>query len=447
MSDFRRILSNAGWNLLGNILPLGAALVAVPFLLGRLGTERFGILSLAWVLIGYFSLFDLGLGRALTKMVAERSETGRDGELAGLCSTGLALVAGIGVIGGLIVAAAIPLGGPWFDDLSPLLSSEARRTLALIALGVPLVVVTAALRGILEGFQRFRLLSAIRVPAGVAMFMAPCASALFSPRLDWAVASIVATRLLVVMAHLVPSQRLVRMTWSGVQRQWITPMLSFGGWLTVSNVVGPVIVYADRFIVGALLSASMLAYYAAPFDVVARLLLFPMALTGALFPALSKAHGLDLAAARELRRRSLVLTLSVVVPLAAVGALAAGPALHMWIGAEFAANSTRVMQILLVGFVFNAAAQIPFAALHSQGCTRQPALLHLIELPIYLGVLVLLVQRYGLEGAACAWALRALFDWAAMTLMLRVVERPSVAVQPTVSAMESATARRASATG
>jgi len=49
-----------------------AALVAIPVTLRGLGTERFGALSLAWLLIGYLSLFDLGLGRALTKLAAER---------------------------------------------------------------------------------------------------------------------------------------------------------------------------------------------------------------------------------------------------------------------------------------------------------------------------------------------------------------------------------------
>ena len=32
----------------------------------------FGVLSLVWMFIGYFSLFDLGLGRATTKLVAEK---------------------------------------------------------------------------------------------------------------------------------------------------------------------------------------------------------------------------------------------------------------------------------------------------------------------------------------------------------------------------------------
>lgn len=423
MSDFRRILANTGWNLLGTVLPLSVAVVAVPFLLHRMGTERFGLLSLAWVLIGYFSLFDLGLGRALTKMVALHSDGGPDEKLSALCSTGMALVCLLGLAGALLVAAALPFSDLWIDRLPEEMHDEARHAMVLIALGVPLVVGTAALRGILEGFQRFRLLNSIRVPAGIALFLAPCASAWFSPRLDWAIGALLVTRLVVVAAHALPCAGLVRLAASQVRREWIAPLLHFGGWLTVSSVLGPVIVYIDRFVIGAMLSAASMAYYSAPFDIVSRLLLIPIALTGALFPALTRAQGTDPLAAQRLRSRSLQLTLVVVVPLAAFGALIAEPAVRLWLGAEFATQSAGVMRILLLGFVFNATAQIPFAAMQGHGLTRQTALLHLSELPVYITILVVLVQRHGLEGAAIAWTLRALVDWAGLTLLLRAFER------------------------
>ena len=423
MSDFKRVLANAGWNLLGTVLPLVVAVVAVPFLLHRIGAERLGLLSLAWVLIGYFSLFDLGLGRALTKMVALHAEPGAEAKLSALCSTGMALVGMLGLAGGLLVAAAIPFSDLWIKPLPQEMHDEARHALVLIALGVPLVVGTAALRGILEGFQRFRLLNAIRVPAGVALFLAPCASAWFSPRLDWAIGALLVTRLVVLAAHVLPCASLVHLAAAKVQREWVAPLLHFGGWLTVSSVLGPVIVYIDRFVIGAMLSAASMAYYSAPFDIVSRLLLIPVALTGALFPALTRAQGADPLAAQRLRKRSLQLTLLVVVPLAALGALIAEPAVRLWLGAEFAAQSAGVMRILLLGFVFNAAAQIPFAAMQGHGLTRQTALLHLIELPVYVTVLILLVQSHGLEGAAVAWALRALIDWAGLTWLLHAFER------------------------
>ncbi|WP_337871671.1 MATE family efflux transporter, partial [Ignavibacterium sp.] len=71
-SSLKVIAKNSIYNLFGYILPLLVALVAIPVLLSNLGTEKFGLLNLAWIIIGYFGFFDLGVGRALTKIVAEK---------------------------------------------------------------------------------------------------------------------------------------------------------------------------------------------------------------------------------------------------------------------------------------------------------------------------------------------------------------------------------------
>jgi O-antigen/teichoic acid export membrane protein len=57
---------NTLWNLAGSGLPLIAAAALISFMLQRLGNEAFGVLTLIWAIIGYFSLFDMGVGRALT---------------------------------------------------------------------------------------------------------------------------------------------------------------------------------------------------------------------------------------------------------------------------------------------------------------------------------------------------------------------------------------------
>lgn len=424
MPGFRRVLANAGWNLLGNVLPLAAAAAAMPYLAQRLGTERFGLLTLGWVLIGYFGLFDFGLGRALTKLVAERVGRPSAADLPALCSTGTALAGAAGLVGGLLVAAAAGWAGAWITGDDAALRSESALGLLVIALGIPPTVGTAALRGILEGFQRFKLLTAIRSPAGVLLFVAPCISAWFTPRLDAALLAMVLTRWLVLLAHWWSCAASLRLAVGLAQRRWLAPLLYMGGWLTVSNIVGPVIVYVDRFLIGALLSAAALAYYAAPFELVSRLLVLPVALSGALFPALAAAQGAGAGhgRGRALQRQALLLTLAGVLPLALLGAVFAAPLLDAWMGAEFAAQGTRAMQILLLGFALNAVAQIPFAALHGLGLAKQTALLHLVELPLYLCLLLVLVRAHGIEGAAAAWAARGALDWLVLSLLLRRAE-------------------------
>ena len=98
----RSLASNTLWNLFGNCFPVVVAVVCLPVLKRGLGTERLGIMSLAWVLIGYFSLFDLGLSRALTKLVAERIAQRRQSEVASLVWTSLSLMTAVGIVGALL---------------------------------------------------------------------------------------------------------------------------------------------------------------------------------------------------------------------------------------------------------------------------------------------------------------------------------------------------------
>ena len=99
---------NTIWNLIGQGAPLFVALFAIPVLIRGLGTARFGVLTLAWMVVGYFSLFDLGLGRALTKLVAEKLGEGKESEVPALVWTALALMALLGVAGIAVAAWLCP---------------------------------------------------------------------------------------------------------------------------------------------------------------------------------------------------------------------------------------------------------------------------------------------------------------------------------------------------
>src|SRR6266403_2213612 len=81
LTSGRLLARNTVWNLVGSGAPMVVAVFCMPILIKGLGTDRFGVLTLAWALIGYASLFDLGLGRALTQLVARKMGAGQDHEV------------------------------------------------------------------------------------------------------------------------------------------------------------------------------------------------------------------------------------------------------------------------------------------------------------------------------------------------------------------------------
>ncbi len=75
------LVKNTIINFVGMALPLVAGFVTMPFVIRGLGTTRFGVLSIVWVVFGYFGIFDLGLGRTTTKYIAEALGRGEQEKL------------------------------------------------------------------------------------------------------------------------------------------------------------------------------------------------------------------------------------------------------------------------------------------------------------------------------------------------------------------------------
>ncbi len=414
---------NALLNLAGHAAPLLAALLLVPMLVSRLDAESFGFLALAWALVGYFSLFDLGLGRALSRLVAERRGTPAEAGLPVLSRTALTLTLALGAAAG---AALFLAAGPICESLlglSPGLQGDARDALRVLGLSLPLVTLTAALRGLLEAGQHFGWVNAIRVPAGILTFAAPLAATLWSGSLVALAVSLVLMRVAAFAAHWMACRRLSPALLGLARPQGVAAreMLGYGAWLTVSNVVGPLMVYIDRFVIAGLLAVSWVAYYSAPYELVTRLWLIPAALTGVLFPAMAAASPERLAA---LYRTGTKAVLIAVFPLALVATVFAEDWLQAWLGPQFAAHGARVAQLLCLGAAVNCLAYLPFTLLQARGRADLTAKLHLAELPVYLLVLWALVGHWGIEGAAAAWALRCTADAAALFLFAGRAVRP-----------------------
>lgn len=403
---------SAIYNLVGHLGPLLAALFAIPVLIERLAAERFGFLSLAWVLVGYVGLLDLGLGRALTRVVAERTGTSREAGLAGLARAVYALLTGLGLLLGALLFAFSPWLCTSVLRVPVHMQAEATLALRILAACLPFVTLGSALRGLLEARHHFGWVNAIRLPLGVLSFVLPMLVALVTVDLAMVCLSLAALRVIGMAAHLFACRRSAPLLVSTGAPDWegVREMFGYGAWLTVSNLVGPLLVYLDRFVIGALATLAAVAFYTAPYEVVTRLWLLPAALSGVLFPAFSASHATDPARVRKMYRTAVLAILLSVLPVALLGALFAEYWLTAWLGAEYAAQGARVAQILCAGIVVNSLAYVPFTLLQASGRADLAAKAHLFELPVYLAMLALLVSMAGIEGAAWAWALRCVLD-------------------------------------
>lgn len=421
--------SNVLWNLAGAGLPLLVGAALIPYLVRALGVEAFGILTLIWALIGYFSLFDLGVGRALTQQVAQQRVAGRSDEVPALVKSGLLFAGAMGALGGVVLALAVePLAARGLK-VSPALHADVVQALLIAAAAVPLTTVTVGLRGVLEAYEDFRAVNLLRLVLGIATFGLPALSVmLFGPSLTWIVAALMLARLVFVVAHWVPVRRHLGRGLAGVRagRRELRQLLSFGAWMTVSNVISPLMVTADRFVISGVLGAAVVAYYTVPSEVLLRVLILPGALTSALFPRLASLMATDMAAATRVYRRSLLLSAVVLLPISGVLAFGAHWGLSLWLGEAFADRAAPVTSLLALGLLFNGVAFVPFAAVQAAGLARVTAQLHVAEAFVYFPLLIVGLHAFGLAGAAFAWTTRVGID----LVLLLVVARRSVFVRP-----------------
>ncbi|RLB21479.1 MAG: flippase [Deltaproteobacteria bacterium] len=408
LTQGRLLARNTVWNLGGQVAPLVVAIFAIPPLIKGLGTDRFGVLTLAWVVIGYFSLFDLGLGRALTQLIAKKLGDKQEAEIPALVWTGLILMLIMGLVGTLVVG----LLSPWLAQdalkIPKELQPEALNAFYLLALAIPVVTGTAGLRGFLEAYQRFDLINLIRIPLWMFTFLGPLLVLPFSHSLFPVVAILVIGRLVACTIYLILCFKVMPAMGLGsvLQLKLVKKLILFGSWMTVTNIVGPFMVFLDRFLIGGLLSMAAVAYYATPYEVVTKLLIIPGAVVGVLFPAFSASFAPEPSRTALLFGRGVKYIFVCLFPISLFIVTLASEGLDLWLGAEFAKNSTRVLQWLTLGVFINSLAQVAFALIQGAGRPDLTAKLHLLELPFYLLAIWWLIGSYGIEGAAIAWVIR-----------------------------------------
>lgn len=426
----RTLAKNTILNLIGMMVPMVVGLVAIPILIKHLGTDRFGIITIVWMLIGYFSLFDMGLGRALTQLVSEKLGKNELEDIPAIFWTSLAIMLVFAIVGSLCIGLVV---SPLIHGILKVpiaLQSETVTALHIMVFSIPFVILSAALVGFLTAYHRFDIINAIRIPMGIFNFVAPLIVLLFTRSLVFIILSLVVLRIVLFLIqlycclHIAPGLRTKLL----FKRSIIKPLLKFGGWMTVSNIVSPLMMYFDRFFIGSILSVTAVAYYTTPYELITKLLVIPGALISVLFPSFASIYSHDVAHATRLLGRTINYLLICLFPIVLIIVTFASSGLSLWLGDTFASNSYRVLQWLAIGVFLNSLAQVPFAFLQGIGKPEITSKLHLMELGLYLPLLWYLVSWKGIEGAAIAWCIRVAIDTLCLFMISHRFYRPLVAL-------------------
>jgi O-antigen/teichoic acid export membrane protein len=406
----RTLSKNAKLNFIGQIVVAICAIVLLPHVIRLMGYSSYGLLSLALTVFGSFSLLELGLGRATTKFVAEYISKNEYDKIASVIWSSIIIQLVIGIIGGVFLA----LFAQEISERITLqsdLKGEAEKIFYILAVAIPLILGSSALRGALEGAQRFDLVNYIKILLNLSAYLVPFIGA----KLDLAVSEIVMimliARFLGTIAYLFSCisifpqlRRLTFPNWVDLKK-----LFSYAGWVAISSFIVPFLVQIDRFVIAAYLSISAVTYYAVPFELLNGLWIIPGSIVAVLFPAFSATKEKD-SHFSNLFHRPIKYILISLGPVVLVMFSYSHEILSIWQGAIISNASGEVLKILVLGVLVNSLSWVPTNLIMGSGRPDIVAKAHMIQTPLYFLTLYYFVVEFGIVGAAMAYTLRASFE-------------------------------------
>lgn len=422
VSNKSGLMRNAALNLLGLTVPMLIALVAMPICLNRYGVEQFGILSIAWTLLVTFAFFDLGLGISTTKYVAEAIRAKQDNQLTTIVWSSLAINGFVGSLFNVIILILAPTITTFMIHPPDYLRHETTQMIRYAAFSIPFITISATLRGVLESSDRFDITNSIKMVSSGLLFVIPAVGALFSVSISMVVLLLTISRIFTVGVFFYFVLRLYPYLLHNISmpKSQVRTLLTFGGWVSISSFLNPLITHGENFLIPTLLSVGMLSYYAAPLEMVARSAVIPFSLAIALLPKFSFLGKQETTEMREsLIIQPIKYLLVVITPICGFFVFFSPEILKIWLGPAVASIGSMSFGMLGIAFYFHAITYVPFTAIQGLGHPELKAKLDMIQTPLFLIIAWLCIQKFGLEGAAFAKIAIYVSDAVCLMLLLK----------------------------
>lgn len=413
----RSIVRNIFINFAGAIAPTFVSLVTVPAYIHLMGVERYGVINLVWALIGYFSVLDLGTSLATENQIS-KARAANDDSIERIFWSAWFMNLGTGIVGGLLIYLGTFIYITHGVKIEPEFQREVMASLPWIAVAVPIANVSWVFAGAINGVERFTSFN-INQTIGTALFqLLPLAAIFcFSPSLAVVIPAAVLARLVAGVMLGAAAFRAI-----GIRRvrmpQWrvMAELFRYGRWMLLFSGANMIASTLDRVLVGALLGARFVTYYATPQNLITRLNLLPVAMVRTLFPRLSAVSRAD---ADALAHRALAFLNGAFTPCVIVALFALKPFLMLWLGPTVAA-AAPVAGVLVLGVWLSGQSGILGILIQAQTSPAAIAGVSWIELPVFAGALWCGIHWFGIMGAAVVVVLKSFFDYAVLLVFSRL---------------------------
>ena len=410
----RLLAKNSAYSFIGIILPILAGLIAIPFILDELEEEQFGLLILLWSTISYITVLDFGLNRAATRYFSQNIGQLNERENLSLLISSIVFVLVIGFLIGLILYNGSEfLVSTIFEEESRI-SLLADKCFKLISFFSPVLVLMPTVSSFLKSYQNFKWLSFVNSINGVMNYIIPVIALLMSFSLFDIIKVLLAAKVVTLLALIAGSMKYLEFSvfsFSGVKLvKDLKKLIKFGSWVSVSNILAPLFEYLDRFIIASFITVSAVAIYGTPLEVIVKVGMIAVSVSGVLFAAISNSIEHDLKKTEKIINKGLDVITLLTYPIIVTAVLFAEEGLTVWVGEGISREGAIVLKIVGIGILFKCTTNISIAFLHSVNKPSVTAKIHLIEFIVYAVLLFVFANLFGLIGVAIAHAGRLILD-------------------------------------
>lgn len=394
---------NTLFNIAGNILPAVAAMLFLPLIMKNLGDESFAVFLLILIIVGTSGIFDFGIGRSITQKISSEKDIQLKAEIFISSLVGLLFIS-------FIINIVLFILFLLLRETSEIYA-EMFRIFWLLSFSIVFSLLNVSTKSYLEGMHLFRDINIYKTLTGLTIFV-------FAYYITKQSNDIIYITLMILIVRILHFYLLLKnilklesfsLEYKYFNISMLKELFSNGKWFAISNIIGPLTMYMDRFIISGLLAASIFNYYALSMEVAVKILIFPMSIMSVFFPILVTYYNERNFDSIRKTTKKMYLYIFFLIGLPLILLFNYSELfLTLWIDENFALNANHTFRIILLGVIVSSLTQVSFTLLQATKKAKSTGLVHLYTFIPYAILLFLMTKEYGLNGASYTWIGRSI---------------------------------------
>jgi len=422
MSENRRVQKttiNAFTNYFRFFFSMVISFWLIPFIIKSLGQDMYGLWSLTFSIIGFFSLLDFGFGLGVVKWTGETRVNGNLEYRNTMLSTVLFVYVMLALGGMLILGAFSFFYGRLFSIPEPYIPIAVTLLIILGVRSLLIQIPMSLFKGVLFGEQRIYLINIIQILSSLVY----AASAFLALRNNLGVTGLATVNCLTFFAenllYLFFAYRKTEglsLSIKKVKKSFLKEAVSFSMYSFITTIAGLVLFQTDTMIVQLTLNLQLVGIYAVALKINEYAFLLSKQLVNVLTPLISEL--------KENKEDETIkyLLLDIAKYVTATGALItltiyvfSKELLLFWVGPDFLQANVPLL-LLMTSFLLTIPELIASNVLMMTGEHAFTAKVSISSIIIDLGASLILVQFIGLAGIAMGTLISTVANNVAVTL-------------------------------